>query len=213
MPHCLTCHSAHECGPVFKAWLRKTFPQDPEEFVNSIHSLLLLRLSTSLPFAYPFERNRALDLGAKRAFVESAPRVLQHLIRYTRQSLRVKSTPDIDPESEEIMIAVQHSQRQRKSGKGPANPASDSTLAKAFATFGIEYPPTGVVAAQEGISNINDEQLDILEVPVLLWVPFESPELISSSCISRLCKNHPLKSIFAGATSARKLWRKSLTPK
>ncbi|KJA29102.1 hypothetical protein HYPSUDRAFT_32443 [Hypholoma sublateritium FD-334 SS-4] len=156
--------ASRECGPVFEKWLRKTFPQDPEKFVDSIHSLLLLRLSTSLPFAYPFERAVALDLGAKRAFVESAPRVLQHLIWYTKQSPRVVSTPDIDPEFEEIAITVQRSQRQRKGGKGFVKTASDSALAKAFAMLGIEYPPADIDGAQEGMFDINDEQLDILEL-------------------------------------------------
>ena len=176
MPHCLTCLSAHECGPAFEKWLRKTFPQDPENFADSIHSLLLLRLSTSLPFAYPFERAVALDLGAKRPFVESAPRVFQHLIWYTKQSPRVTSAPDIDSDFEEIATITQRSQRQRK-GKGvkeSAKPAADPTLAKASAVLGIEYPPTNANEAQERMFDIKDEQLDILEVPIVLHVPFES---------------------------------------
>ncbi len=169
MPHCLICLSAHECGPAFEKWLRKTFPQDPENFVDSIHSLLLLRLSTSLPFAFPFERAVALDLGAKRAFVESAPRVLQHLIWYTKQSPRVTSAPDIDSDFEDIAITTQRSQRQRKGKgiKGSSKPGADPTLAKAYAMLGIEYPPTDADDAQERMFDINDEQLDVLEVPIL----------------------------------------------
>ncbi|CAA7264670.1 unnamed protein product [Cyclocybe aegerita] len=127
-----------ECGPIFSKWLCENFPAMPHIFSSSLVAAVLDRLSASLPFLYPFERELSLKLGAYRARVEHAPQMIQALLDYHPPPAPVSSPQEMQDDI--FLVKIKQTQRQRKGAKARMTTSFDPKLKKAFETFGLQFP-------------------------------------------------------------------------
>lgn len=155
----LTSRPATECGQPFANWLLGHFPLYPKDFCSSSTASILTRLSSSLLFECPFERDLREKLSICRPRVENAPRALRALSEATFPNKTERHTEEDELDMEYL---VKKPQRQRKGAKGSTksfNPLGEKALG--FFDFSAPFDSQ---EAENQIRAILKDQQDILKV-------------------------------------------------
>ena len=126
-----------ECGTILARWLEDQFPRSHEQFSGSLQAAILDRLSLSIHFLFPFDRDTARHLNELRLWVENGPLVLNALtqIKPTHPEQEAEAPLDDDLPT---FIQVKKSQRQRKVARSARKVRFDTKTLKALLDYGID---------------------------------------------------------------------------
>ncbi|KDR84732.1 hypothetical protein GALMADRAFT_260438 [Galerina marginata CBS 339.88] len=151
--------ASSEVGGSIGKWLHANFPSNPETFYASLHASIIDKLSISLHFTYPFERETTMQLNTYRAEVDAAPQVLQALVQTRGRS----SLPEPDvQDGDGIVVKVKQTQRQRKAARTAPKTAFDLKTTKALQVFEIDVADPDLDANFE-LSFVLDAQAEVLK--------------------------------------------------
>ncbi|KAF8807162.1 hypothetical protein BYT27DRAFT_7189247 [Phlegmacium glaucopus] len=185
-----TCHttplvlelilSSAECGQIFANWLLSHFPLYPKDFCSSSTASILARLSSSLLFECPFERDLREKLSIYLTRVKNAPHALKALSEAAFPNVSERHTVE---DEIDLKYLVRKPQRQRKGAKGPAkffNPVAEKALG--FFNFSVPFDSQ---EAEGQITAILKDQQSVLKFYLESMQRHDIAAAILTACVHR----------------------------
>ncbi|KAF9524672.1 hypothetical protein CPB83DRAFT_909779 [Crepidotus variabilis] len=154
--------SSTECGERLGQWLLESLPSFGHHFeANSTAVKVFNKLSLSIPFLYPFEREVTMELNKRRVKVENSISVVKAFIRFLASPSEDErpNEPELN-EDPVFLIQTKMSQKQRKDTKTRPVIIFDAQVVKSCATLHVSVP-TNTHEATHGLHGLISELYDI----------------------------------------------------